>query len=90
MNIEKVPASDAGCWVDGHWGHYGPERVQELAAALGWTGERIGPDDDVDAYMDATDDAERWMNDNVAADGYVFGWWDGGFYYWSDQEWQDA
>ena len=34
--IVKATASDAGCWVDGHWGQYGSARLVEIAEGLGY------------------------------------------------------
>ena len=34
--IVKATASDAGCWVDGHWGQYGGARLVDLAEGLGY------------------------------------------------------
>ena len=35
------------------------------------------------------DNAEVWLNENVAPTGYSFGWHDGEFFLWSDLAWQD-
>jgi hypothetical protein len=34
--IHKATATDAGCWIDGHWGQYGIARMVEIAAAHGF------------------------------------------------------
>jgi hypothetical protein len=46
-------------------------------------------DDEHEALSDASDSVEQWLNDNVAPDGYSFGWHDGEFYLWSDEQWED-
>ena len=38
----------------------------------------------------ALDDCESWLNDNVAPDGYSFGWFEGEFYLWSDATWDEG
>lgn len=30
---------DLGCWIDGHWGQYGPDRLIDIAIAEGWEPE---------------------------------------------------
>lgn len=34
--------------------------------------------------------AERWMNDNVAEPRHSFGWFDGEFFYWTLEAWNEA
>lgn len=29
-------AVEPGCWVDGHWGQYGPDHLADRAEELGW------------------------------------------------------
>lgn len=29
-------AGEPGCWIDGHWGQYGADRVIQIAAGQGW------------------------------------------------------
>lgn len=28
--------ADTGCWIDGHWGQYGPDRLISIAVTQGW------------------------------------------------------
>lgn len=50
-------------------------------------GDPVGITDDEHEVLDyAADEAELWLNDNVAPDGYVFGWVDGEFYLMVDHE----
>jgi len=35
-NGEEV---DPGCWVEGHWGQYGPDHLADQADGLGWEPE---------------------------------------------------
>jgi hypothetical protein len=37
-----------------------------------------------------SDEAEEWMNDNIAPEGFAFGWHDGEWFLWSIKEWQDV
>ena len=47
-------------------------------------------DDEHEILFDAVDRVETWLNDQVAPEGYSFGWSDGEFMLWSDASWQDA
>lgn len=38
---------ETGCWVEGHWGQYGPDRLAEQVESLGWR-------------PDATNDPRAW------------------------------
>lgn len=41
--MTKAEPTDAGCWVDGHWGQYAVARMVELAADHGYDdGEVVG------------------------------------------------
>ncbi len=35
--------AELGCWIDGHWGQYGPDRLVSIAVMHGWD---VSPDDD--------------------------------------------
>ena len=60
-------------------GTFTGEAVQDLATSYGWTGEELPADNEF--YNEAIDEAEDWLNDNVAEDGSVFHFADGSFYY---------
>lgn len=45
--------------------------------------------DEEDMLIDCCDDAERYLNENVAAQGYSFGWNDGEFFYWATEQWTE-
>lgn len=101
-----------GCWIDGHWGHFGVTRLIEIAQDYGyelcdddekavhafkdWIDEFEG---DCGEYHNAADwilmqgglgdDAEEWLNENVAREGYNFGWNDGEFFYMNHNWWDD-
>lgn len=36
MPIVNGHQAETGCYVDGHWGQYGPDRLAEQAEAFGW------------------------------------------------------
>ena len=36
------------------------------------------------------DFAEEWMNENVAPDGFYFGWNDGEFFLWDTETWEES
>lgn len=93
----RILTSDAGCWIDGHWGHYGPARLIEIAHNFGY--EKDGAMCQEYLYGDASslkcefiveaaDEAEAWMNANVAPAGFSFGWHDGEWFLWSDESWE--
>jgi hypothetical protein len=107
--VVKATPDEAGCWIDGHWGQYGPARLVQLAIAYGWDDEEaselatkhlasMGPSDDEGLTDDeyealvghggAADDAEDFLNESVAPDGYLFGWHDGEFFLWSNEDWE--
>lgn len=85
-----------GCLVDGLWGQYAIGKMLRLAEAWGWTDvDAIGVDfdaapDDLELFVDLADSAEAWMNEHLAIDGAAFGWYEGEFYYWSDEDWQQV
>ena len=94
-----ITADNAGCWVDGSWGHYGPARLIQIALGHGWKDEDAqflqeiyfgsnGMYEDCERIYDAADDAERWLNENVAPEDYSFGWYDGEFFLWNNEDWE--
>ena len=105
--IIKADPSDAGCWVDGHWGQYASANVIEMAAAHGWDDAEalglaqkhlasMGPstseelsDEEFSTMMAAIDEAEEWLNENVAPEGFSFGWFDGEFFLMSEEWWSE-
>lgn len=46
-------------------------------------------DDEEEALYEASDAVEEWLNENVAPEGYAFGWHDGEFFLWSDYDWRE-
>jgi hypothetical protein len=52
------------------------------------TGEVIDGDTIHECTVSLADRAEQWLNDNVAPEGWSFGWHDGEFYFWPNDEWE--
>ena len=105
-DLIRIPPEEAdscvGCWYAGHRGHYIGEAIVEEALSRGWHDEDEATIRQmVDAYPDLTDDqfaiwdevvndAEQWLNDAVAPEGYSFGWHDGEFFFQPDYWWCDG
>lgn len=57
------------------------------------TGQVIEPDSIHELVIgqgEMADKAETWLNDNVAPEGYSFGWHEGEFYLWSIESWEET
>ena len=55
------------------------------------TGETLDSDGIASAVIDQgelADRAEAWLNENVAPEGWAFGWCDGEFYFWPMATWE--
>lgn len=100
MPIIKAQENQAGCWIDGHWGHYGLARLIEIANNHGYEKDAsmaadylyngFEPEDDRFEWIhEASEEAESWMNENIAPEGYCFGWYDGEFFLWSIEMWNE-
>jgi len=73
---QKFTRQQQGCIFDSHHGRFIGEMVQDLALEHGWTGydtenERL--DADHDEYDEAIVEAEEYLNDNCAPEGFFFG-----------------
>ncbi|MGH3608880.1 MAG: hypothetical protein ACRDRD_12435 [Pseudonocardiaceae bacterium] len=109
MTVVKADPKDYGCWIEGHWGQYGPARMVLIAADYGYEDQQIvaiarrhmdecvhpGKDNEItedehEALSWGADSIETWLNDNVAPEGYSFGWHDGEFFFEPDEWWEDA
>ena len=98
--MPKASAVDVGCWINGTWGHYAPTRLIEIAKENGFavTHEEQqainayvdGDDGDYEMITYLSDQAEAWMNQEVAPGSHAFGWHDGEFYLWSDKDWREV
>lgn len=93
---------EAGCWISGHRGQYAILDLLEIAESWGWDGperlaygtyeaEQADPpwERDLEFEVVAADAAERWMNEQVAPEGYAFGWEDGEFYLMPMKWWRE-
>lgn len=98
MTIITWEPESAGCIVGGSYGQYASLEVINLAIASGWVDEdaqRLVEAEDEMLEMlreyenEIADDAEAWMNENVAPEGYSFGWHDGEFFLWSIEDWEE-
>lgn len=87
----QLTAADAGCWIDGHWGWRGSHRLIQLAHEFGWPrGEAEDAIREDDEFVhEIADEAEEWMNNNVAPANHSFGWFDGEWFLWSHETWED-
>lgn len=78
---------ETGCIFDGVHGIHNFERVCSFAKWFGWDGV-IPPTEDIEVMMDAEDEATEWLNLRIAEEGFLFGWHEGSYYYWSYEDWQ--
>ncbi len=124
--------AELGCWIDGHWGQYGPDRLVAIAVTHGWTFayaddrflaeiaqarlDEIGPagtltsalcenyvqrnqldfehstdpeGEIISMIFEMSDNAAEYLN-SICPDGYSFGWHDGEFYLWDDDDWKET
>lgn len=93
--MSKLNTDDTGCWIDGHWGVYASERLVSIAEGFGYLstllhGFEIECPEDYEAWIDEAIEAELFMNQNVAPEGYSFGWFDGEWFLWSEKDWEEA
>lgn len=61
MNVQPVvngQPADTGCWVEGHWGQYGPDHLADQAETLGWEPDTWS--DDPRQLRDIADTIEAW------------------------------
>lgn len=100
MIIVATP-DQAGCWVDGSFGQYADAHVILSACASGWLDMAafdiasrwiaMEPftDSELHLLVSFADDAEAWMNENIAPEGYMFGWHDGEFFMMTTEWWME-
>jgi hypothetical protein len=84
-----------GCYIDGHWGQYGFGRLLTVAESFGWVNasnvnEDNQNDFDLEFVVDLADEAENWLNENVAPADTSFGWFDGEFFLWTNTDWSEV
>lgn len=91
MSPERVSPADAGCWIDGHWGQYAVSRMVDIAASLGYGDSEVIAlaiaysagtlgIDEAECFMEAAEEVEEWLNEEVAPAGHRFEWVDGEFF----------
>lgn len=87
--IVLAKPSQVGCWIDGTRGWQAQGIMVEIAADRGFPitrAERITleqfmrGDGDYNDIADIVDEAEAWLDEYVAPDGYYFVWIDGEFF----------
>lgn len=92
---------ETGCYVESRWGQYGPARLVSIAADLGFKDKAVFLAArklarlDVTAKQDeqivwASEAAEQWLNDNLAEDGFSWGWYEGEVFYMPNEWWEEA
>jgi hypothetical protein len=103
MTIIKATPEDAGCYVTGWWGQYAGAHMIAQAQQFGYVNDEVTllamrhvphtddelSFDELEALDAGAEDAERWLNDNVAPNDYLFGWHDGEFYLASVDWWNE-
>jgi hypothetical protein len=75
------------------FGDQDPQAVEVAGRKLDAMGPRGGPEislDEEEYLAEKAGEAEDWLNANAAPDGYRFGWSNGEFYLWSDEDWEEA
>lgn len=53
------------------------------------SGEQLS-DDEYEILSDMIEDVETWLNYNVAPALYLFGWYEGEFYLWTEKQWEES
>jgi hypothetical protein len=84
---------EAGCYIQGSWGQYAMGRLCSFAESQGWVNEYSVNEDsqkdiDLDLLVELADEAELWLNENVAPENHSFGWVDGEFMLLTTADWQ--
>lgn len=90
--------AESGCYVDGHWGQYGPDRVAEIAEGFGFSFANTGTDDprlcrlwadEAEGHGDSDGAFQHWERHIWAADA-IEEWLNsvtvGGYWSWEDGE----
>lgn len=88
---------DAECIFDGHHGQYIYQMIVDLADSLRWRmsaqdRERYDAREDNTAsefMIELADDAELWLNSVHARKGWSYGWYDGEFFYATNEWWEE-
>jgi hypothetical protein len=75
------------------WGYSDAEVIDIATRHLACIGPSDSPpitDDEWEVMHESADAVEQWMNENIAPEGYAFGWYDGEFYLWSASDWEEV
>ena len=78
-------------WIATEYGWHDEQVITLAQRHLATMGPNDAPslsDDEHGQLFGALDSAEQFLNDYVAPDGYSFGWFDGEFFLWPDEDWQ--
>lgn len=79
---------ETGCIFDNHRGVYMGEAIIELAESYGFVVQV--PEDrtfDGDYHLEAVIDAENYLNENVAEEGFMFGYGESGDFMYMPISW---
>lgn len=95
--MNPITEQDAGCWIDGHWGHYASAKLILIASAYGWQDPTVPlaeqymnaeiTDEEYDELFYGSDAALDYL-DTLAPPHYSFGWYDGELFLWCDEDWE--
>lgn len=75
------------------WGYSDAEVIDIATRHLACVGPSDSPpitDDEWEIMHESADAVEQWMNENIAPEGYAFGWYEGEFYLWSASDWEEV
>lgn len=98
----KEAEAQAGCWIAGHRGMYGVTDLINTARRRGFdvsdddslaierytSSTEVAHESDGDTVLWLADKAEGYLNDEVAPEGWSFGWADGEFFLRSAADWE--
>lgn len=83
---------EAGCIFEGHRGHYIYDAIIQFALDEGWAAV-VDVDWTDEAKVDIAEQAESWLNENIADHAWAYGWHYGEFFYmpmswWNSEEYE--
>ncbi|MGI0134608.1 MAG: hypothetical protein ACREBW_06600 [Candidatus Micrarchaeaceae archaeon] len=95
--IIRADPTQTGCWIDGISGQYIYRNLLQVATSMGYpvSQEEITAfDHDVfdsnvsNDVLASVDVITEWMNENIAPDGYQFGFYEGEYFFQSEAWWE--
>lgn len=97
--ITKATPDDIGTWIDSSRGHYAHVALIQRALDCGMPDNDYqivvddyyasgGTGDHCEFSVECADEALEWLNDNVAAEGYLFDWFEGDVQYQPISVWE--